>query len=146
MPELPKRKNHRLENHDYAEDGFYFLTICTKGKAHILSEIVLGPDGAAAVRLKPYGQAAESRILSIPGIDKYVVMPNHVHMIVCKSNGKSIASDIRTFKGLVSKQVGASIWQDSFYDHIIRNEQDYQEKWCYIDENPAKWLDDEYNT
>ena len=35
------------------------------------------------------------------------------------------------------------IWQRSYYDHIIRNEQDYKEVWQYIDGNPAKWQDDE---
>ena len=145
MPELPKRKPHRLKNHDYSEDGYYFLTICTKGRVHCLSEIVHDSSRPAVVHLKPYGQVTKTYLLRIPGIDKYVIMPNHVHMLIHKTDRKSIASDVRAFKGLVTKQIGQSIWQDSYYDHIIRNETDYQEKWRYIDENPAKWSDDEYN-
>ena len=46
-------------------------------------------------------------------------------------------------KRYVSKQLGKSIWQKGFYDHIIRDEYDYQIKYQYIDENPEKWIDDE---
>lgn len=37
-----------------------------------------------------------------------------------------------------------TIWQRSYYDEIIRNEQDYLTKWNYIDTNPYRWSDDEY--
>ena len=145
MTELPKRKNLRLKNYSYAENGYYFLTVCTKNRIHILSEIVSAPVGTALVKLKPYGEVAENYIKNIPGIEKYVIMPNHIHMIIHKTNGKSIASDMQAFKGLVTKRIGTGIWQESYYDHIIRNEQDYQGKWEYIDNNPAKWYEDEYN-
>ena len=145
MPDYPKRKSLRLKNYDYAEDGYYFLTICTKGKKHLLSEIVNESSDAATVRLSPYGIIAESYIKTIPGIDKYVIMPNHIHMIIHKTNGKSIACDVRSFKGLVTKRIKDRIWQDAYYDHVIRNEKDYLEKWRYIDENPIKWANDEYN-
>ena len=72
-------------------------------------------------------------------------MPNHIHMIIHKTNGKSIANDVRSFKALTTKKTGVGIWQDSYYDHVIRDEQDYLIKWNYIDSNPAKWLDDEYH-
>ena len=144
MPGLPERKRLRLENYDYSNDGFYFITICTKDRKRILSEITLDGDGGANVSLKPCGSIAESYIKSFPGIDKYVVMPNHIHMIIHKTDGRSLVSDMRAYKSLVSKKIGESIWQDSYYDHVIRNSDDYLEKWQYIDENPAKWADDEY--
>ena len=145
MADLPKRKPLRLKGHDYSETGAYFLTVCTQDKKHILSTVVADPGNAAAVRLKPIGKIAESCIKTIPGIDKYVIMPNHIHMIIQKTNGKSISSDIRSFKTLVTKKAGRSVWQTSYYDHIIRNDEDYAEKWQYIDENPTRWAEDEYN-
>ncbi len=145
MGDYPKRKRLRLTNYNYAQDGYYFLTICTKDRKRFLSEITYDKDGSVITALTPYGEIAHTYIKSIPGIDKYVIMPNHIHMIIHKTSGKSIDSDMRSFKGLVSKAVGESIWQASYYDHVIRNEKDYQEKWRYIDENPAKWADDEYN-
>lgn len=52
---------------------------------------------------------------------------------------QSVSQLVKSFKILVTKQAGFSIWQRSFYDHIIRDECDYLEIWQYIDENPIKW-------
>jgi len=80
-------------------------------------------------------------------------MPNHIHMIIKINNGtmwssspthSSVPQIIKTFKTLVSKEIGCSIFQRSYYAHIIRNEYDYQEIWKYIDENPLKWTLDKY--
>ena len=136
----------RLENFDYSAEGYYYLTICTKDRKKILSEIASDAEHGPSVTLTQCGHIVDEFIQSIPGIDKYVIMPNHIHMIIHKTNGKSIISDMRAFKSLVTKKIGESIWQESYYDHVIRNEADYQEKWKYIDNNPIKWAEDEYNT
>ena len=147
MSHFPERKKLRLADYDYSKEGFYFLTVCTRERKQILSEIVSDDtERRVKVKLSPLGTIVQSFIETIPGIDKYVIMPNHVHLIVHKTNGKSLFSDIRSFKSLVTKRIGVSIWQDSYYDHVIRNREDYLEKWRYIDENPAKWAEDEYNT
>ena len=100
----------------------------------------------------------EKYIRSIPGIAEYVMMPNHVHMILRISandplqgpmwasapTGGSVPSLIRSWKTLVSKELGYSIWQRSYYDHIIRDEHDYLVKAGYIAENPARWEKDAY--
>ena len=143
--EYPQRKRLRLKDFDYAENAYYYLTVCTNERKCFFSEIVNDSDGEAKVRLTEQGKTVERFIKTIPGIDKYVIMPNHVHMIICKENGKSIVSDMRSLKGLVTKTLGENIWQKSYYDHVIRNEKDYIEKWQYIDENPAKWAEDAYH-
>ena len=71
-------------------------------------------------------------------------MPNHVHMIVFNEPGESISKKIQSWKVLIGKEVGARIWQRSFYDHLIRDEQDYLIKWKYVDDNPQKWSSDRY--
>lgn len=78
-------------------------------------------------------------------------MPNHIHLIIIKQSGAmwsshptNVSGDIRTFKTLVTKDTGKSIWQSKFYDHIIRDEYDYMVHLQYIDENPAKWIEDKY--
>ena len=79
---LPKRKSLRLPNHDYA-CGWYFVTICTKDKRHSLGSVVGGDAHIAPhVELSNIGSVAEMYLKRIPGIDTYVVMPNHVHFIV----------------------------------------------------------------
>ena len=144
MENYPKRKRTRLENFDYSAEGYYFLTICTKDREEILSAISSDAEHGPRVTLTRFGQIVDAFIQSIPGIDKYVIMPNHIHMIIHKTNGNSIISDMRAFKSLVTKKIGESIWQVSFYDHIIRNEADYREKRQYIENNPAHWAEDRY--
>ena len=144
MQQFPKRKWPRLKEHDYSEEGFYFLTICTKGKKCLLSIISAKPGETVLPRLTEYGRITEAFLKRIPGIDRYVIMPNHIHLIIHKTNGNPISNDIRAFKGLVTKRIGFGIWQDYYYDHVIRDEADYRIKCNYIDENPAKWAEDAY--
>ena len=94
--------------------------------------------------LFPNGVVVDELIQKIPGIDKYVIMPNHVHLIVFNDeSGVSISRKIQYFKSNVTRALGRSIWQREYYDHVIRGEEDYRVKWKYIDDNPAKWSSDE---
>ena len=80
---------------------------------------------------------------------KYQIMPNHINLIIFiyeDSNGRTqfaptISRIIKQFKGSITKQIGFSIWQKSFYDRIIRNEKEYQSVWNYIHNNPLKYLE-----
>ena len=87
---------------------------------------------------------------TIPDIDKYVIIPNHFHLIIKNENGTMWASSptvsqkIRSFKILVTKTIGKPIFQRSFYDHVIRDEKDYLRIWEYIENNPGKWAEDKY--
>ncbi len=145
--EKEPRKPNRLKNYDYSANGCYFVTVCTLEKQKLLCRIV--GDDAHIVPTK-YGITAEKYIKTIPGIDKYIIMPNHIHLIIKNEKGTMWASSptlsqkIKSFKILVSKELHQSIFQRSFYDHVIRNEKDYLRVWEYIDANPAKWADDEY--
>ena len=73
-------------------------------------------------------------------------MPNHIHMILIidKETNLSVSNIIKKYKEWLTKQMGESIWQKSYYDHIIRNEKDYYRIWKYIDENTLKWSLDKY--
>lgn len=154
----PNRKNIRLADYDYSQPGAYFITVCTQNKSNILGSIVGGDAHIAPhTALTAAGKVTEKYLKTIPGIDCYVIMPNHVHMILRISarytglgpiwedapTEASIPNLVRSWKTLVSKEIGRSIWQRSFYDHIIRDEQDYIVKSNYIANNPAKWQEDE---
>ena len=140
---LPQRKNPRLKNYDYSTNGAYFITICTANKTKYLSQIV-STGGIIKNELSVIGQTVERYLQSIPEIDVYVVMPNHVHMIIMKTSGKTIASDVRSFKGLTVKNCPGLKWQRNYYEHVIRDEEDYRIKRAYIEDNPRRWADDEY--
>lgn len=151
------RKHNRLQGYDYSRNGAYFITICVKDKKCLLGTVV-GGDAyiAPEVLLTDCGRVAEKYICSIKGIHKYVIMPNHIHMIIfiCNEEGtmrassptQSIPSLIKSFKTLVTKETGASLWQRSYYDHVIRDEQDYEAIWEYIENNPLKWKEDKLYT
>ena len=142
--ELEKRKANRLPNYNYNENGVYFITICTKNHKEVLCDIV-GDD--AHIVPKNYGRILEKYIKNVPEIEKYVIMPNHVHLLIRLENGamwaspptNKIAGIVRSLKILTTKEIGCSILQRSYYDHIIRNQQDYDETWQYIENNPMKW-------
>jgi REP element-mobilizing transposase RayT len=52
---------------------------------------------------------------------------------------KSIPNMVQGFKGAVTRRIGFSIWQRSYNDHIIRNEEDYNRVAEYIGNNPRTW-------
>ena len=157
---LPNRKPTRLNKYDYSENGAYFVTICTKDRRKILSDIVGGGAlDAPNIQLTAMGKIVEQYLISsnaIPSVsvDRYVIMPNHIHVILIvqnNNNGTSRAPSptnqtiphvISTFKRFCHKAIGNPIFQRSYYDHIIRSEDDYAAIASYIETNPAKWRED----
>ncbi len=140
------RKRLRLAGYDYTTNGVYFLTICTREKKKLLCDVKEAPlaNEAPIVTLTELGRIVKQATEKIPGIDKYVIMPNHVHMILFLRENRSISTIIRLWKSVIAAKYGNEIWQKSYYDHIIRDEADYKIKWKYIDDNPSKWASDEY--
>ncbi len=152
--ELPKRKNIRLKDYDYSKPGAYFVTICVKERKTILSEIIVGANSVRPneIRLTKYGEIVKSAISNIPKyypnvtVDNYVIMPDHIHLLLqlhSDESGRTVFAPtinrvIKQTKGYITKQMGFSIWQKSFNDHIIRGEKDYKEIWEYIENNPIK--------
>jgi len=155
MEELPVRKKIRLKGHDYRDAGYYFITICIKDERKLLGRVVgTTAPGRPHVELTPLGVCVDETIKianrNNVKIDKYMIMPNHIHMIVILEQGtddrgrSSLQQVVRNIKSFVTKQCGVNIWQPRFHDHIIRNEPEYQKIWQYIDTNPAKWDEDYY--
>ena len=160
--EHPARKPNRLTGYDYSTTGAYFVTLCTQNRKKIISNIVGGgAHDAPNVALTDIGKIVEVHIVNsnrIPGItiDKFVIMPVHIHLIILVDenavNGTSRAPSptnaviphlVSTFKRFCHRDVGEKIFQRSYYDHVIRNQQDYDEIWHYIENNPRKWLLDQ---
>ena len=66
--------------------------------------------------------------------------------------GTHLSEIVRAFKTYSSKGIntlrqtpGIPVWQRSYYEHVIRNENDYREIGEYILNNPAKWANDQEN-
>ncbi len=137
--EHPHRKSPRLPRYDYSSEGAYFITICVKDHIEMLGKIALNP--SIQIHLSEYGIIVEKYLSRIEGLDKYIIMPNHIHLIIRnrQTSIQSIPQKIRSFKTLVSKEIGFSMFQRSYNDHIIRTHDEYLNIWKYIDDNPVRW-------
>ena len=161
--ELPKRNPNRIRGFDYSQNGAYFITICTQNRQRILSKIVGTPvpgcPQAPCPELLSYGKIADKYIRQMDtfydhlSVDKYVIMPDHIHFLISiheqvghpgrgvpTPRTSVVARFVGTFKRFCNKEYGQNIWQARYYDHVIRNQQDYDETWEYIDNNPRKWM------
>ena len=154
---LPKRKHPRLKEYDYGAAGAYFVTICTQDKRCVLSRIVGRGLAPAEIQYTQYGKIAEEQLYLLenryPGIqiDQHVIMPNHIHMILLIEETTAGASPrptvmdvVCTYKSLTTRECKKvepieKLFQTSFYEHVIRGREDYDEIAKYIQENPAKW-------
>jgi len=162
MNDLPKRKPTRLKNYDYNSEGAYFITICTHNRKNLFGNIVGAIHESPEMNLNSNGIIVDDYIRKSDSrfelkIDKYVIMPNHIHLIVVIEERAIRESPLRK-RSLISKAMGYlkmnasrdihkngyndKIWQRSFHDHIIRSEADYLSIWNYIDGNPQKWEKD----
>lgn len=161
MDNKPTRKPTRLKGYDYSRNGAVFVTVCMQNRSEdMLSTIIFNEDKLCCnVELSLQGKIIEKYINLIPSkypdvkIEKYVIMPDHIHMIITtehhneKDNSSpSVSTVMGWFKYQTTKEInklnntpGLKIYQRSFNDHIIRDENDYLVRWQYIDDNPIRW-------
>ncbi len=166
---LHSRKSIRLKGYDYSQTGAYFVTICAHNRECLFGEVVNG-----IMNQNKYGGIVEKELLKSNDIRKeicineYIIMPNHVHMIVyiVETNGrsslqqhstfrmkpKSLSSFMAGFKSKVTKRFnmmrktpGIPVWQRNYYEHIIRNEDGLNRIREYIINNPIQWQFDREN-
>ena len=145
---LPKRKKIRLYNYDYSEENMYFITICVKDRLEILGKI----DEYNNLKLTKVGNIVKQEVNRLEDIyknikiDEYIVMPNHLHILILINykDGTSISRIIKHLKTNISREIKYSIWQKSFYEHIIRNGKEYLKIKEYIKNNIINWSKDKY--
>ncbi len=156
------RKTVRLQEYNYNTAGAYFLTICTEKRKCILSRIVwTGVLDGPQVCLSPLGIIADKYIRQLHdfyqdiSVEGYVIMPNHIHILLQVKEGPSrtpvstiqnsvVSRFVSTFKRFCNREYGTNIWQRGAYDHIIRDQTDFDQHLRYIQENPFGWQKDEY--
>ncbi|MFH1440713.1 MAG: transposase [Candidatus Omnitrophota bacterium] len=166
------RRTIRLAEYDYSQTGYYFLTICSNNKKNIFgkyNEYVR--EGLASshnnIQLSIIGQIIDIQWNDITNkynnieLDKYIVMPNHIHGIliinkredarpsptifdiICSFKSKCTVEYLKYIKHN-NLNISGKIWQRAFYEHVIRNELSLNEIREYIINNPAKWQEDKY--
>ena len=148
MPDRPSRKPHRLKPFIYLQNGAYFITICATDMKWQFGAVVNDE-----IQLSALGRIVDNNIRRLDQtydcvhVLNDVVMPNHVHLLVelLGDAPPSVSRIVRLFKSAVTKDAGMPVWQKSFYDRVIRDDNEYMLRWQYIDNNPKKWLLDEYS-
>ena len=157
---LPKRKPTAIPHYDYSQPGAYFITLCVEKRRPILGKI----DSSPQVVLSSIGKIVSDVWYSLPqrfpcldAISQsiFVVMPDHIHGILQITAGSASPSPtlhqiLGSFKSITTIETnrllgtpGQKLWQRSAYEHILRNQQDFDEAAGYIAENPARRLERE---
>ena len=153
---LPQRKHPRLNHYDYSTAGAYYITICTHNRRCLLSQIVGRGLAPAEIRYSAYGQISQEQLFLLEErypfvkIDQYVIMPNHIHAVLILSNTTetaprpTITDVVCAYKSLTTRackkvQPIDKLFQTSFYEHVIRGREDYDEIAEYIVNNPKQW-------
>ena len=168
--ELPQRKRLCLKNFDYSTPGAYFVTVCTHNRKCTLSRVVGAIHESPEIQLTEYGKIVDRLINTIPRqslatIDRYVIMPNHIHLVIMITDSdelRAIRESPLRGRSIISKTIGyikmnaskeihnrygnEMVWQRGFHDHIIRNRNDYEKISKYIYENPIIWQYDCFYT
>ncbi|MFZ0890622.1 MAG: transposase [Candidatus Binataceae bacterium] len=137
------------------------MTICVFKRDCILGGVV-----DDEMRLNELGRSVAdclnwlTRQYAYVDLDECVVMPNHVHAILVLTGGsrsasgktKTLSSLVGAFKSRSTSCIngirgtrGAKLWQRGFYEHVIRDETDFERIRRYIRDNPAAWASDEEN-
>ena len=157
-----RRSSLRHAGWDYGSDGWYFVTIVVHDRVRCLSQIA----DDAEVLLTSIGRIVEDELLKTPMIrsyvqlDEYVIMPDHLHIILVINRGDAVQDDqrhwkpgclgaiISRFKEACTKRIRREIdadfqWHRNYNDRVIRDEDELKRIREYIQNNPARWIEDQ---
>ena len=179
MRNFAERRNHRLKSFDYGSSNYYYVTICTNNRKNLLSTITpVAPEDESLtpenIKSTPTNLGKKiidcwlniERLNENVKVDKFVVMPNHIHGIIIIKNNESIENPekkyafqiverrgrrslqglIKDFKSVTTRYYKntydktESLWQESFYDTVITSQEQYENICNYILCNPLNWL------
>jgi putative transposase len=170
-PKIHHRRSIRLQEYDYSQAGMYYITICSAHHKNIFGKILndeMVPNDWGRAAAEEWVRTAQIR----PSVelDEFVIMPNHLHGILIlleivpdslqiehplihekfgKPTSNTIPTIVRGYKSAVTKRINTlrgradgPIWQDGYYESIIRNFQAYEKIKEYTANNPAHWAQD----
>jgi putative transposase len=160
-PDRPVRKSPRKKDADYGQAGGYFVTVCIQNRLCLLGNVVNGvmEMNAAGNMVASVWERITMHYPSVQ-IDAFVIMPNHLHRILFLEDSTGVVSlpqvmqwfktmtttaYIRGVKNHNWEPFLGKLWQRSYHDHIIRDEKDLNNHRFYIENNPARWEEDDQN-
>jgi len=135
-----KSRSIRLKDFDYASPGVvYHITIGAHQKQNVFTRSAINQQVIYALR--------ESANLYRYRLIAYCLMPDHIHILVqAGENPKDLREFVRGFKSFCSvatpvatnKVTNNKLWQRSFYEHILRKEENIEDIAEYILNNPIR--------
>jgi REP element-mobilizing transposase RayT len=172
-PDIHHRHSIRLREYDYAQNGAYFVTVCTFQRECLFGEVGAGSKPARewGMHTNEVGKLVEMTWHDLPNhnrnivLDAFVVMPNHVHGILVIDGvgaglelraglepAPTLSELVRQFKTFSARRINrlrdnpcCPVWQRNYYERVIRNEQELARARGYIANNPLKWALDKEN-
>ncbi len=161
-PKIHHRRSIRLAGYDYSQPGLYFITICTRNRlclfGNITNDEMIMNDAGRMVH-KTWANLLR-RFTGIQ-LNEHIIMPNHFHGIIVGVPLRDVIQNkvgdmVGAFKSITTNeyirgvktknwpQFNKKLWQRNYYEHIIRNEESYQQISEYIQNNPLTWHEDKY--
>lgn len=119
----------------YTECPVYFITACASARRHLLDNREVHECFVNFAR-----QASKLSVL----VGRYVLMPDHLHLFAALAPASPrLPAWVKALKGALSKSlrdrgVPGPYWQKGFFDHVMRSEESYKEKWAYVQQNPMR--------
>ena len=136
---MPAHKHLKRLDRVWVPFAVYFVTICT----HMRRPILTSPAIHEVLRVE--WESARTRHGWLVG--RYVVMPDHVHFFCAEpmeGARHALSRFIGGWKEWTAKGARrilgepGSLWQEEFFDHVLRSDESYGEKWAYVRENPVR--------
>ncbi len=125
----------RIPGYPYIGVQRYFITVCTRDRAKYFTD-----SGAIALVVGVFIEAARAHAMIIVA---YCVMPDHIHLLV---DGAHDGADLQAFMTLAKQRAGFQfkrrygqrLWQEGYYEHVLRDEERTEEVVFYIIANPIR--------
>jgi REP-associated tyrosine transposase len=128
-PKLPPRLRWIFPDHPV-----FFITFCTYGRRKLLTS-----DRIHAAFL---AFAADAYTKHNVAVGRYVIMPEHIHLFVRGPDNFRLGPWVGMLKQTLAKHIALTatspIWQRGFFDHVLRSDEGYAQKWNYVRENPVR--------
>ena len=130
--ERPPRLNQIFQRHD---EPVYFVTFCVHKRASLLASV-----GIHSAFIQFANRALREFNVAV---GRYVLMPDHVHFFVCGGKDFLLGRWVGTLKQALARGISRSrsqgqVWQEGFFDHVLRNDESMSQKWEYIRQNPVR--------
>ncbi len=152
-PKIHHRHSIRIKGYDYSQPNVYFITVATYSKERFLGEVING-----IMHLSQAGKILNYAWSDLPlhypnvVLDFLGIMPDHFHAIIqlIQTEGidrpATLSEIVRAVKAFSAKRInslrktpGQPVWQRNYYEHIIRDDHEWQQIRKYIDVNPQNW-------